>query len=158
MALSARCIKAGREPLLVRRAGSRDEPRRATLSSSLLCLSSASTFVAKVVACLADSWQRCSLALSANALSHAAARRCSLASSASAFFCAAARRCSLALPANPFSRAAARRRLLASSASAFSRVAASWQPCSAVYAVSANVAASCAIAFSATIAAVVAIS
>jgi hypothetical protein len=59
--------KSGREPLLVRRAGSRDKPAR-----------------------LADSWRRCLLASLANALSHVAARHCLLALSASAFSCAAA--------------------------------------------------------------------
>jgi hypothetical protein len=66
--------------------------RRATSSSSSLCSSSASAFVAEVVAHSADSWRCCLLASSANALSCAAARRCSLALSASAFSCAAARR------------------------------------------------------------------
>ncbi len=79
----------------------------ATLSSSwLLCLSSASAFDDEVIAHLADSWQRRSLALSANALSRAAARHCLLASSASAFSCAAARRHLLALSANALSHVA----------------------------------------------------
>ncbi len=95
-----------------------------TSSSSSLCSPLASAFVAKVVARSADSWQLCSLASLANALSRAEARHCSLASSASAFSCAAARRCLLASSSNAFYCTAARRCLSALSASAFSCAAA----------------------------------
>jgi hypothetical protein len=100
--------------------------RRATSSSSLMCSSLASAFVAEVVARSADSWQCRLLALSANTLSCVAAWHCLLALSASAFSCAAARHQSLASSVNAFSCVAAQRCSLASSANAFSHAAALW--------------------------------